>query len=130
MASRKTPGPDGIGTEFYRKCWNIIGDDFIQVLNEIQEKGEIPDEIKIGIITLTHKKNKKELGNYRRISLLNTDLKIYTKCLGNRLKPLLHKTLQSYQYAASGKTMTDAKTLLRDLYDFVTSRNLNAFFIY
>ena len=104
--------------------------DFTQVLNEIHEKGIIPDEIKNGIITLVHKKNKKEdLRNYRPISLLNTDLKIYTKILANRLKPLLQKILQSYQFAAPGKTITDATTLLRDLHDYVASRNLNAFFI-
>jgi len=130
MATGKTPGPDGIAIEFYRKCWHIIGDDFTQVLNEMHEKGIIPDEIKSGIITFVHKKNKKEdLRNYRPISLLNTDLKIYTKILANRLKPLLQKILQSYQFAAPGKTITDATTLLRDLHDYVPSRNLNAFFI-
>ena len=77
MATGKTPGPDGIAIEFYHKCWHIMGDDFTQVLNEIHEKGIIPDEIKNGIITFVHKKNKKEdLRNYRPISLLNTDLKI------------------------------------------------------
>ena len=59
-ATGKTPVPDGIATEFYRKCWHIIGDAFTQVLNEIHEKGIIPDEIKSGIITLVHTKNKKE----------------------------------------------------------------------
>jgi len=129
-ATGKTPGPDGIAIEFYRKCWHIIGDAFSQVLNEIHEKGIIPDEIKSGIITLVHKKNKNEdLRNYRTISLLNIDLKRYTKILANRLKPLSRKILQSYQFAAPGKTITDATTLLRDLHDYVASRNLDAFFI-
>jgi len=47
MATGKTPGPDGIAIEFYRKCWHIIGDDFTQVLNEIHENGIIPDESKV-----------------------------------------------------------------------------------
>jgi len=90
IATGKTPGPDCIATEFYRICWHIIGDDFTPVSNEIHEKGIIPDEIKSGIITLVHKRNKKEdLRNYRPISLLHTDVKIYTKMLANRLKPLL-----------------------------------------
>ena len=55
-------------------------------------------------------------------------MKIYTKILANRLKPLLQKILQAYQFEAPGKTITDATTLLRDLHDYVASRNLNAFF--
>ena len=83
---RQTPGPDSIAIEFYHKCWHIIGDDFTQFLNKIHGKGIIPDEIKNGIITLVYQKNKKEdHRNYRPISLLNTDLKIYTKILANRL---------------------------------------------
>jgi len=129
-AKGKTPGADGIAIEFCRKCWHITGDDFTQVLNELHEKGIIPDEIKSGITTLVHKKIKKEdLRNYRTISLLNTDLKRYTKILANRLKPLSQKILQSYQFTAPGKTITDATTLLRDLNDYVASRNLNAFII-
>ena len=49
--------------------------------------------------------------------------------MANRLKPLLQKILQLYQFAAPGKIITDATTLLRDLHDYVASRNLNAFFI-
>ena len=87
MALGKTPGPDGIGLEFYRKYWNIIAKDFTQVINDIHSSGNIPDEMKTGIITLIYKNNdKKDLKNYRPISLLNTDLKIYTKCIANRLK--------------------------------------------
>jgi len=93
-------------------------------------KRNVPDEIKSGIITLVHNKNKKEdLRSYRPISLLNTDLKIYTKILANSLTPLLQEILQSYLFAAPGKTITDATTLLRDLHDYVASRNRNAFFI-
>jgi len=56
-------------------------------------------------------------------------LRIYTKILAKRLKPLLQKILQPYQFAAPGKTITDATTLLRDLHDYVATRNLKAFFI-
>ena len=35
MKSGKTPGPDGIGIEFYKKFWHVIGDQFTVVMNEI-----------------------------------------------------------------------------------------------
>jgi len=42
MATGKTPGPDGIAIEFYRKCWHIIGDDFTQVLERNTRKRNNP----------------------------------------------------------------------------------------
>jgi len=91
MATGKTRGPDGIAIEFYHKYWHIIENDFTQVLNEIHEKGIIPDEIKSAIITLVQKKNiKEDHRNYRPVSLLNRDLKIYTKILANRFQIYRH----------------------------------------
>jgi len=60
MALGKTPGPDGIGLEFYRKYWNLIAKDFTQVINDIHSSGNIPDEMKMGIITVIYKKNEKK----------------------------------------------------------------------
>ena len=35
MKDGKTPGPDGISVEFYKKFWRIIGDDFAMFLNNL-----------------------------------------------------------------------------------------------
>jgi len=62
MALGKTPGPDGIGLEFYRKCWNITAKDFTQVINDIHSSGNIPDEMKMGIkLSYTKRMTKKIL---------------------------------------------------------------------
>ena len=35
MKKGKTPGPDGLSAEFFIRFWQIIGDDFTEVANEI-----------------------------------------------------------------------------------------------
>ena len=60
----------------------------------------INNRIKSGFITLIHKKGPKtRISNYRTISLLNHDLKIFTTCLTTRLKPLITDLSHEHQYA-------------------------------
>ncbi len=51
-----------------------------------------------GVITLVFKKgNKLDLENYRPISLFNTDYKILTKVLANRMKRVIGDIIQTTQ---------------------------------
>ncbi|CAC5358983.1 unnamed protein product [Mytilus coruscus] len=38
--NNKSPGIDGLGKEFYLKVWNIIGDEVVEIVNNIYLKGE------------------------------------------------------------------------------------------
>ena len=90
MAKGKAPGPDGLSVEFYTQCWPIVKHDFVNLLNQMYSTQSIDNRTKSGFITLIYKKGPKtEISNYRPISLLNYDLKIFTKCLTNRLKPFM-----------------------------------------
>ena len=130
MALGKTPGPDGLSVEFYLRCWNIIGADFTEVISDIHTSGQIPDFTKLGYTKLIHQKNSKtDHKNYRPISLLNCDLKIYTKCLANRLKPIFGTCLQTHQYARPAKSATDALKRLRDIFYYVKSKHIDGDFI-
>ena len=113
----KTPGPDGISREFYQQCWSTIGGTILQLFKSwYVNPTKIPPEIKQGLITLIYKKgDPEELRNYRPISLLNVDFKIFTKILANRLKIYLPSVTHTHQYAQPGKTIFGATTLLRDL---------------
>nr|CAB3264542.1 pol-like protein [Phallusia mammillata] len=130
MSLGKSPGPDGVSVEFYRSCWRVIGQDLTDVINTIHSSGTVPDEMKRGTVTLIHKKNDTTLlKNYRPISLLNTDLKIYTKILANRMRALLDKVLHPQQFAAPARRIADATVLLRDLYCDAIERGTDAFTI-
>ena len=81
MAKGKAPGPDGLSVEFYTKYCSVVKIDFVNLLKEMYSTQVIDNKIKSGFITLIHKKGPKtEISNYRPISLLSCDLKIFTKC--------------------------------------------------
>ena len=129
-ASEKSPGPDGLTIELYKNNWTTIADDLTNVFNEVHGLTHIPSAMKLGSITLIHKKNSTELlTNYRPISLLNIDLKIYTKLLANRLKPLLFKVIHVQQYARPGSQIHHVLTMLRDMYQHSSNQRLEHFYL-
>ena len=81
MASDKTPGTDGLPAEFYKVFWGDIEDFLLDALNCAYEKGCLSVSQRRGIITLLPKKNKPVnlLKNWRPITLLNCDYKIFYK---------------------------------------------------
>ena len=57
--NNKTPGSDGIPIEFYKRCWPLIEEPFINCINECFEKGELAGSQKQAVITLIEKKKAK-----------------------------------------------------------------------
>ncbi len=77
----------GSVVEFYKYFWIYIKQYLINSLKYSLSKGELSLEPKRGIITLIQKKEKIRLflKNWRPITLLNSEYKILTKALANRL---------------------------------------------
>ena len=90
MKKNKTPGTDGLPVEFYLTFWNQIQDLFINMLKEIVDLGMTINQGR-GIISLIEKPDRDLLllKNWRPLSLLNVDYKIYSKILANRLYEIL-----------------------------------------
>ena len=130
MAKGKAPGPDGLSVEFYTQCWPIVKNDFVNLLKQMYSTQTIDNRTKSGFIILIHKKGPKtEISNYRPISRLNYDLKIFTKCLTNRLKPLMTNLSHENQYAKPGKQNCSIANLLRDLWWDASDSKLDAYFV-
>ena len=80
--------------QFYKAVFDIIKHDLRRVLNTLLMRGRIPAKFKAGLITLVPKiEPANEIGNFRPITLLNTDYKIFTKILTARLNPILEKII-------------------------------------
>jgi hypothetical protein len=64
------------------------------------------------------------LSNWRPVSLLNTDYKILSKALVNRLKRLANRFISSNQNSAvPGRSIYDTLHLLRNVFDYCRARN-------
>ena len=128
MQTNKSPGADGFPVEFYRSFWSLLGPDLVAVLNYSYEHGQLSDSQKQGIIRLLYKKDDPLLlKNWRPISLLNTDYKICTKVLANRLKKVLSVILSEDQTCGvPGRSIYENLFLLRDTLDYIKHKQLSA----
>ena len=66
----KSPGIDGLSSNLYKTCFDILGSALTTVLNFCFCNGQIPYNIKISLLALLYKKGDPELmQNYRPLSL-------------------------------------------------------------
>lgn len=116
----KSPGLDGLPSEFYCKFWNKIGIFLTEVFNEAYEYGELSDTQKQSVLTLIFKKgNKLDLSNYRPISLSNYDYKLLAFVLANRLHKVLNKLISSDQSGyIKGRFIGNNIRLISDTIEF------------
>ena len=89
MQRGKSTDLNSILPEFYAAFWDLLGPLLLSVINFSIQKGAFARDVNIAVITLLVKKDKNptECGNYRPLSLLNADVKIYAKAISRRLQP-------------------------------------------
>ena len=82
-------------------------------------QGAIPGSVTKGVITLLKKGGRhvwEGLYDYRRISLLNTELKILARVLANRLQLVISDLIGSEQtFAVKGRSIQDNVNLIREV---------------
>jgi len=121
----KTPGPDGLSTEFYVKFWDLLGPYLTQVFNVCFHNLEMCDTMKVSHTRVIYKKgDAKSLKNWRPISLLNVDYKICSKALSIRLAKVLHFIVSSDQTCSvPGRKISSNLHVLRDILDYIDRTN-------
>lgn len=74
-------------------------DPFFQSISFSLENEKLSQEQRVGIITLVPKKaeDRTELSNWRPIALLNTDFKIFSKALANKIQPCIKDVIAEDQ---------------------------------
>lgn len=99
LSSDKSPGPDGFNTDFVKRCWPIIKQEFYDLCDAFQSGNIYLQSINGSHITLLPKVDgPTKVSNYRPISLLNTSVKIITKLLANRLQKVIMDLIHKKQY--------------------------------
>lgn len=115
---KKAPGPDGITYEFYLVHFELLKQDLLRLFNGFLDNTMVPIEnFADGVITLIPKNGRaKDLVNFRPISLLNTDYKIFTKLIANRISPNIGEVIEEGQTAVvPGKSCVDNLDIMRTL---------------
>ena len=81
MNGGKSPGNDGLTVEFYKKFWEDIKNVYFESIAYSISVGFISASQKQAIIKLLEKrdKDKRYVGNWRPISLLNVDKKYFLR---------------------------------------------------
>jgi hypothetical protein len=105
----KAPGPDGFPARFLQRNWGLLRDEVVWAVQDFFDSGIMPDEVNDTTIVLIPKKNDpQDLKDFRPISLCNVIFKVVSKCLVNRMRPLLQDLISPMQSAfVPGRLITD-----------------------
>lgn len=114
----KSPGLDGLPSEFYQTFWESLKENYYCTIQEIYEKETMAYSQRFSLITLLFKKgDPQNLNNYRPISLTNTDYKIIAFIFANRLQNILDKTIHINQSAyIKGRNIALNARLIVDIF--------------
>lgn len=105
----KAPDPDGFPARFFQRNWGLLKDDIIRAIKYFFATGNMPQGVNdTTIVLIPMVKNPTDLKDFRPISLCNVIYKIISKCLVNRLWPILDGMVSPTQSAfIPGRLITD-----------------------
>ena len=125
MPNNKSPGLDGIPVEFYKKYWKLIGKDVHKIIIEALDTGELTTSQRRTAVVLLYKKGeRKDIKNWRPLRKINTDRKIGSKILTERMKKILHKIIHEDQTGGiKGRYIGENIRLLLDIIEMNEEEN-------
>ncbi|KAJ8398698.1 hypothetical protein AAFF_G00418950 [Aldrovandia affinis] len=117
---------DGFPREFYVAFWQFLGPDLLEVYRTLLKRGALVASMQKGVLVLLHKGgDRAELGNWRPLTLLNTDYKVLAKVAIARLRRVMGGLVsQDQTCGVPGRSCSWNLILLRDVLDWVEERNL------
>jgi len=90
----KAPGPDGLTSGFFKAAWEVVGNEFVDVVRHFFLSGFLPSSANTTILTLIPKfPGASRVAEYRPISCLNTIYKVVSRLLVRRIKPILSELI-------------------------------------
>ena len=126
LGRNKSPGIDGIIGEFYIEFKEELVPVLDRLFRYIEEKGEMPHSMTIGLVSIIYKKGSRDkLENYRPLTMLNGDYKILAKVLANRIKGVIGTVVGSTQaYSIPGRDIADTISSIRDTITHMKGNNI------
>ncbi|GJR59889.1 uncharacterized protein Tco_1502051 [Tanacetum coccineum] len=117
MSDDKAPGPDGFTAAFFKKAWDIVGDNFSCAIRDFFSNGKLLREVNHTIIALIPKVTTPcKINDYRPISCCNITFKCISKIIANRIKGDLGDLVSINQSAfVPGRRISDNILLTQEL---------------
>ena len=128
----KSPGVDGLPPEFYKVFWMRLKQMFYNLIQEIVRDKKLHLSARRGIITLIEKlgKDPLELDNWRPISLLCADYKIFAKLVARRLETILPSIIHESQTGfMKNRNIAENAMKLLSLMDYAEQNKTSAIVI-
>lgn len=99
MKKGKSPGWDGIPQEFYAVFWKELGQFMSDMILTSVKKGAFLKDVNMALLTVLSKPKKDPLycNNYRPLSILCAEVKIYAKVLVTRIESYFNKLVHQDQ---------------------------------
>ena len=127
----RSPGEDGIPHDWYKEMMVLRGDEdeevldsaiiraLMLVLRAVQMSDRLPGWFTRGVLTILYKKgDPAEIRNYRPLSIMGSDYRLYTSILTQRLVPLVEMVLGDHQTAfLPGRFIGDNVKLVQGIID-------------
>jgi hypothetical protein len=125
LKPNKSPGEDGIISEFYQLFWQDIKNKFFEVIEKIFKFEYTLSASQYKVLTLLHKGGEREnIKNWRPLNLLNCDYKIISKLLAERLKNVLTKLIHPDQNGfVKGRNTSEANRMIQDIIQYADKEN-------
>lgn len=121
MKTGKSPGPDGLTTDFYKFLWEDLKHLLLEALQDCIINNNLLPTMKQGVIILIpkHGKDKRILENLWPITLLNIDYKIFTGAIAARLKVGLPQIISETQSGfLKGRSIHNNIRLVLDILEY------------
>jgi len=125
----KSPGTDGFISEWYKSVREPLSPMLLATFNWILKGGVVPPSWREAIISVIPKegKDKTECGNYRPISVLNVDYKLFTSILARRLDVIIPELIHPDQtgFVRLRQTQDNIRRSLH-IMSYITKHNVEA----
>ena len=109
-------GPNKIPNAVYRNLAIYFAPKFRDLMNEIVATGKMPAHMLQGDVSQIYKKNDRDdPRNYRPITLLNTDYKMYTRIMARRMRDVVHEFVSESQKGFVPRELIQDCTMLLHL---------------
>ncbi|KAH9741659.1 hypothetical protein KPL70_002710 [Citrus sinensis] len=126
MDSHSAPGPDGFSGSFYQSCWDIIGADVVNSVQQFFSQGYLLPNLNSNFIVLIPKEpGANEISKFGPIGLENFIFKIILKILANRLGKFITRILSPQQTAfIKGRSIVESIGMVSENVNLLDRKNL------